>query len=192
MTKTILLTGFEPFGKVTENPSQRLIEHFSSVSVPGIKVITQILSVTYDGAGQCICDLTAQHAPDVIIMLGVAQSRPTISLERFALNIDDASIADNAGVLRQGEAIIKEGNQALQSSLPLQKMHDAIATKNIPVRYSNHAGAYVCNHIFYCALYDLKQHNNDIPCGFIHVPSLETISLEQQIVAIEACLKIFA
>ena len=190
--KTILLTGFEPFGKVAKNPSQQIVEHFAKHSPANVHLITRILPVTYQGSSACLCDLLEDDAIDALLMLGVSASRPAISLERFALNINDASLPDNDGVLRQGEPIIPNGVQALTGTLPLKQMYDAITHCEIPVRFSNHAGAYVCNHIYYSAIHELNHRNLQIPCGFVHVPSLATISLEKQIDAIACCLDVLA
>jgi pyrrolidone-carboxylate peptidase len=38
------------------------------------------------------------------------------------------------------------------------------------VAISNHAGAYLCNHVFYVARHFLEQRGRAVPCGFIHLP----------------------
>lgn len=39
----------------------------------------------------------AQHRPSLVLALGLAANRVDISLERVAVNVDDARIPDNAG-----------------------------------------------------------------------------------------------
>ena len=189
----ILLTGFVPFGKVATIPSQQIIEQIAA-SGRYPQVVTAVLPVDYTGGTDCLQALITQHQPQVIICLGVAQNRAKISLERFALNVDDASLPDNAGVLRQGEPICAGEPLAYQSTLPLPAFYTALAARSIPVEFSNHAGAYLCNHVFYMA-----RHLTDrqaIPCGFIHVPGIldETaaeskgLPLATMVEAIEICL----
>jgi pyroglutamyl-peptidase len=87
------------------------------------------------------------------------------------LNLDDASIPDNAGVLKSGELIESDGPAAYWSTLPLERFYHALALENIPVSFSNHAGTYLCNHVFYVARHETAA--PPILCGFIHVPLID-------------------
>lgn len=182
----ILLSGFEPFGEVEDNPSQRIVEHYIEQKNPDI--ICEIAKVDYEWAGEGICILIEALQPDAVILLGVAQKRKAISLERIAVNINDASIPDNYGNLIQGEQIVEGAPVGYWSTLPLDAMYKALSSAEIPVRYSNHAGAFLCNHVMYDCLHYLARIDKNIPCGFIHVPSVEAVSLDDQIKAIELCI----
>jgi len=190
-TMKLLLTGFEPFGKIQINPSQLIVEHFAKQG--NTSVVTEILPVVYKAAGECIKDLFSQHQPDAILMLGVAGNREEINLERIAINVNDAAIADNKGFHAQGQRIIENAPVGYWSTLPLLQIHEAISQEGIAVKYSNHAGAYLCNHVFYSARHLLETTRQaQIPCGFIHVPPLEKMEISLQIRAIEAgmgCLR---
>lgn len=192
----ILLTGFEPFGKVDINPSQRIIEHFAAQERDDL--IALVLPTEYAASARRLEAAIRQCNPDAVICLGVAQSRQTISLERVAINVDDASIADNAGVLASGDLIAIDGPAAYWSTLPLDALRAALAERGIPVNISNHAGAYVCNHAFYSARHIVETLDRPIPCGFIHVPGLlktegETstgLALDVMLEAIDVCLRV--
>jgi pyroglutamyl-peptidase len=192
----VLLTGFQPFGDLTVNPSQCIVEHFQAQQRDDL--ITQVLPTEYQRAGECIQEAIRDCTPDAVISLGVAQRRQKINLERIAVNVDDASVADNAGILASGEMIAPDGPVAYWSTLPLTAMRAALEEQNIPVTLSNHAGAYICNHAFYTARHTLEALGRSIPCGFIHVPDLakvdgETSSglpLEVMIEAVTICLAI--
>lgn len=190
----VLLTGFEPFGDLKLNPSQLIVEYFQTQQRPD--VIALVLPTAYRASGERLEAAIRQHNPDAIISLGVAQSRPMISLERVALNVDDASRPDNDGVLASGEQIAPDGPVAYWSTLPLDAMRAALEARGIPVSISNHAGTYVCNHIFYSARHIVTAHRLSIPCGFIHVPDLATgegdattgLPLGVMIEAVQICL----
>ncbi len=192
----ILLTGFEPFGELQVNPSQLIVEHFQAEQRPDL--VGLVLPTAYQAAGAQIEAAIQRYQPDAILSLGVAQSRKTISLERIAVNVDDASLTDNAGALASGELIAVEGPIAYWSTLPIQPMLAALQAKNIPASISNHAGTFVCNHTFYSARRAVERLNLAIPCGFIHVPDLlktegEAIiglPLEVMIEAVEICLDV--
>lgn len=186
---TILITGFEPFGTVADNPSQRIVERIAAQANRAI--IAQTLPVDYATAGDKLIGLIDQHTPDAVLLLGVAESRTSISLERIAVNINDARIPDNAGNQVKGEKIHHAGPVGYWSTLPLETFYATISDMNIPISYSNHAGAYLCNHVFYRARHHLTAtHRADVPCGFVHVPSVDAVALEAQINAIQACANI--
>jgi len=192
----ILLTGFEPFGKVLDNPSQRVVEHFAAkglASEQKAKLITAVLPVDYVAASAILEELLESHKPDAVLMLGVAQMRESINLERIAINVNDAKIADNAGNLKSGQAIVDDAPVAYRSTLPLEAMYQAIQDAGISVVYSNHAGAYLCNHVFYFARHWLECAGlGHIPCGFIHLPDMgeeaPKMPLVEMIRAIELAL----
>ncbi|HVU13273.1 MAG TPA: hypothetical protein VHD90_18470 [Phototrophicaceae bacterium] len=191
-----LITGFEPFGDLQVNPSQLIVEHFQAQQRPDR--VALVLPTAYQAAGERIEAAIQRYQPDAILALGVAQSRKTISLERIAVNVDQAALADNAGVLASGELIAEDGPIAYWSTLPIQPMLAALQAKDIPASISNHAGTFVCNHTFYSARRAVERLNLAIPCGFIHVPDLlksegevtTGLPLEVMIEAVEICLDV--
>ena len=170
MAIKILLTGFEPFGEVEANPSHRVVEALRGADIAGIELAAAVLPVRYAAAGECIRLLIRENRPDYVLALGVAAKSEGIRIERVALNLDDSESPDNDGVLRQGESILADGPPAYFSRLPLNGLKDVLESAGIPVRISNHAGAYLCNHAYYAATHEVEQLG--LPSGvvFIHVP----------------------
>ena len=78
---TILITGFEPFGKGTLNPSGEIVKQIS-----GHNIVTAILPVAYAQSAERLLELITQHNPDVVICLGQAEGRTQITPERIAIN----------------------------------------------------------------------------------------------------------
>ncbi|MCB9135814.1 MAG: hypothetical protein H6636_10340 [Anaerolineales bacterium] len=175
----LLLTGFEPFGKNNTNPTQHIVETLAAQTpYPGVELITCVLPVEYLRAEQQLLALVRKHRPDVILSLGLAETRAKICLERVALNLDDTSAPDNAGELRQGTSICPDAPTAYFSTHPLDQLKTALDNAEIPVQISNHAGAYLCNHIFYVARHEVEPLG--IPCGFIHTPQAKEFAPEAQ------------
>jgi len=172
MTLKFLLTGFEPFSNLEENPSQQIIEHISSHEArqDDFDLTTAVLPVDYVAADSCLLDLIHKHQPDAILSLGVATKREGVFLERVALNLDDSKHADNAGIQRSGAPVIPDGPAAYFSTLPLEALRDGLAQRGFPVEISNHAGAFLCNHAFYRAAYEIQKLGLHTVNGFIHVP----------------------
>ena len=190
---TVLLTGFEPFGTATSNPSGEIVKQIS-----GDNIVTAILPVAYAQSAQQLLALIAQHNPDVVICLGQAEGRTSITPEKVAINLDDARLADNEGVVRNGVKIINEGPDAYFSTLPLNTMVDAIKAQGIPAAVSLSAGAFLCNHVFYIA--QNKFAGSNVRSGFVHVPlmdsqapefpELPTMPLDQMVTAVRAMLEV--
>lgn len=184
----ILVTGFEPFDKVADNPSQWIVDNLIAQDNPHISA--HVLPVDYEQAGEKLLALITKIQPTAVLLLGVAQNSKTIRLERIAININDASIPDNEGKLVQGRKIADDAPVGYWSTLPLDSIYDALIDAEIPVKFSNHAGAYLCNHVMYSALHYFAKQKTPIPCGFVHVPSVEAVRLKEQIRAIEFCIDV--
>ena len=193
----IVLTGFTAFAGVDVNPSEKIIQYIQAQEVDD--VVAEVLPVTFQTAGERIRELIRDHQPHAVMMLGVAGGRDAINLERFALNINDATVPDNSGKRVSGQEIVPDGATAYRSTLPLEMMKAKLESLEIPVVYSNHAGAYVCNHVFYCARHAIDTNGLNIPCGFIHIPMMQEanhegasvgLPLQTMIDATVACLDV--
>jgi pyroglutamyl-peptidase len=192
MTK-VLLTGFEPFGKATSNPSGEIVKQIS-----GDNIVTAILPVAYAQSAERLLALIAEHNPDVVISLGQAEGRTQITPEKVAINLDDARLADNEGVMRNDVKILKDGPDAYFSTLPIKEIVNAIQAKGIPAAVSLSAGAFLCNHVFYVA--QNKFAGTSVRSGFVHVPlmdsqasefpGLPTMPLDQMVKAVRAMLEV--
>ena len=192
MTK-VLLTGFEPFGTATSNPSGEIVKQIS-----GDNIVTAILPVAYTQSADRLLALIAEHNPDVVICLGQAEGRTAITPEKVAINLDDARLADNEGVLRNDVKILDDGPVAYFSTLPVKEMVDAIKAQGIPATVSLSAGTFLCNHVFYVA--QNKFAGTKIRSGFVHVPlmdsqapefpGLSTMPLDQMVKAVRAMLEV--
>ena len=189
----VLLTGFEPFGKATSNPSAEIVKQIS-----GEKIVTAILPVAYTQSADQLLALIAEHNPDVVICLGQAEGRTQITPEKVAINLDDARLADNEGMLRNDVKIVEDGPDAYFSTLPVKEMVEAAKAQGIPAAVSLSAGAFLCNHVFYIAQNKLV--GTKIRSGFIHVPlmdsqapefpGLPTMPLDQMVTAVRAMLEV--
>jgi len=192
MTK-VLLTGFEPFGTATSNPSGEIVKQIS-----GDNIVTAILPVTYAQSAERLLALIAEHNPDVVICLGQAEGRTQITPEKVAINLDDARLPDNAGVQRSDVKILDGGPDAYFTTLPIKEMVDAAKAAGVAASVSLSAGAFLCNHVFYVAQNNFA--GTKVRSGFVHVPlmdsqapefpGLPTIPLDQMIKAVRAMLEV--
>ena len=169
--KRILMTGFEPFGGDAENASWDAVSQLPDV-LDGVEILKRQIPVVYDSVGKILRQLTEELSPDAVICVGQAANRCAVTPEKVAINWKSAVIADNAGVLYSGEFIHPEAPDAYFSTLPVEKMVDAMRKDGVPAQVSYTAGTYVCNCALYELLHYLKQHNPHIRACFIHVPYL--------------------
>src|SRR5579885_1104178 len=149
----LLLTAFEPFGKLRVNASEEVVKkivHRNGRS-HACEIIAQVLPTEYSASAGQIRRLIRKHRPDALLCLGVAAARDAICLERFALNVDEEKLPDNAGRIASGKPIRRGGPEAYRSTLPIDKMLRALQRRRIRARISNSAGTFVCNHAFYVA-----------------------------------------
>ncbi len=194
----VLLTGFEPFNNARLNPSEQLVIRMRPDSVPGAHIITAVLPVVYSESADHLLALVDEHQPDVVISFGQAEGRKGITPERFAVNLNDASIADNKGHLRVDQPIHAETPTAYESTLPTKELVAAMQAEGIPASLSLSAGAFVCNHIFYELQNALK--DKDIISGFVHVPlmneqqedfpGLFTMDVDQMVLACKTMITV--
>ena len=193
--RKVLLTGFEPFGNATSNPSGEIVRQIS-----GDNIVTAILPVAYAQSAERLLSLIEEHKPDVVICLGQAEGRTAITPERIAINLDDARLPDNQGVLRNDVKILEDGPDAYFSTLPVNDIVAAIKAQGIPAAVSLSAGAFLCNHVFYVA--QNKFAGSDVRSGFVHVPlmdsqaaefpGLPTMPLDQMVLAVRAMIDVVA
>ena len=189
----VLLTGFEPFGTATSNPSGEIVKQIS-----GDNIVTAILPVAYAQSAEALLGLIEHHKPDVVICLGQAEGRTQITPERIAINLDDARLADNEGVERSDVKILDNGPDAYFTTLPINKMVEAIKAAGVPASVSLSAGAFLCNHVFYVA--QNKFAGSKVRSGFVHVPLMDsqapefpgmpTMPLDQMVKAVRAMLEV--
>ncbi|WP_446470565.1 pyroglutamyl-peptidase I [Xenorhabdus stockiae] len=170
--KTILVTAFEPFGGDATNPSWEAIKRLQGSRVGDANIEVHQLPCIFDTSLAQLYTIIDKYQPELVISVGLAGGRPDITVERVAININDARIADNAGHQPIDTPIIAGGPAAYFSSLPIKAMVRALNISDIPATVSQTAGTFVCNHVMYGLLHYLTQKYPAARGGFIHVPYL--------------------
>jgi pyroglutamyl-peptidase len=165
----VLITGFEPFGGETVNPSWEAVSVLQGVRITAHRVETRCLPVVFGESLKCLRKAIAETKPVLVICVGQAGGRGQISLERIAINVDDARIPDNAGQCPVDTAVVIDGPAGYFSTLPIKRLLAELHRAGIPAEISQTAGTYVCNHVFYGLMHGLKK-NRGIRGGFVHIP----------------------
>ena len=167
---TILLTGFEPFGGETTNPSWNAVRALrDDWSGPGVLHAVE-LPVDFRAVGPTLVEAVERYRPDVVICTGLAGGQADIAVERVAVNIEDPGVPDNAGYQPVDEPVDADGPAAYFSTLPVKAITARLVEEGIPASVSNTAGTYTCNHVFYRLMRTLAERRPHAVGGFIHVP----------------------
>lgn len=93
----VLLTGFEPFDGETVNPSWEVVKQLDGTMIAGQPVIARQLPCVFGEALSVLYAAIEDLQPRLVIAVGQAGGRVDISVERVAINVDDARIPDNKG-----------------------------------------------------------------------------------------------
>lgn len=188
--KRLLITGFDPFGGATVNPSWMAVERLPDQIGECVLCKLQIPTV-FGKAAAAVLEIARQFCPDTILCIGQAGGRAAVTPERIGVNIRDARIPDNAGNQPRGEFVDSSGPAAYFSTLPVEAMAQAIRDAGVDATVSNSAGAFVCNDVLYSLLHHYD--GTAVRVGFVHVPYLPeqgapSMELAQIVRALESAI----
>ncbi|BCJ27202.1 pyroglutamyl-peptidase I [Actinocatenispora sera] len=160
---SVLVTGFEPFGGASTNPSSAAVSTMDGVH-------TVELPCTFGGSIPALRAAIDRYQPELVVCAGLAGGRAGLSVERVAINVDDARIPNNAGTQPVDEPVVPDGPAAYFSSLPIKACVAALRDAGIPAAVSQTAGTFVCNHVFYGLAHLIATEFPAVRGGFVHVP----------------------
>ncbi len=171
---TILVTGFDPFDGAAVNPSWEAVQALHGREIAGHRVVAGQLPTEFERSLPTLAALVQAHQPTLVVCCGQAGGRAAISLERVAINVQDARIPDNAGARPVDEPVVAgpDAPAAYFTTLPIKAMRRALQAAGLQAEVSQTAGTFVCNHVFYGLMHHLAQNRVGVRGGFIHVPWL--------------------
>lgn len=167
--RTVLLTGFEPFGGQEVNPSELAARALDGRVIGRHRVVSRVLPCVFGDAAKVLRGELRALRPSLVICAGEAGGRAEIAVERVAINVDDARMCDNAGAQPIDRPIAARGPAAYWSTLPIKAIARALHAEGLPVAISQSAGTFVCNHVFYALMRSLARRRG-VRGGFVHVP----------------------
>src|SRR5947207_161319 len=181
----ILITGFEPFPGAPFNPTVPLVERLLKLRRPAlsdVERISHIFPVTYGAVDRQLPQLVAAHAPDALLMFGLAARTPHVRIETRARN-DITTIFPDAGHTRIKLGKIEPGGPAAllfgpHTSLLLR----AAQLTGVPSAASRNAGRYLCNYLSWRAIEAVEGADAPGPrlAAFIHVPLVPRAVLQRR------------
>lgn len=202
--KQVLLTGFEPFDGESTNVSIEVANRLARWSGANCNISVREMPTVFDESIVCLKRGMRDVQPDVVICLGQGWDRSTVSVERVALNLNDARIPDNRGNQPVDTRTVVKGPAAYWSTLPVKAIVQALVQHDIPASISETAGTFVCNHLFYGLMHELRRKGSvwrkkGTVGGLIHLPCFpeqttghsgrNTLSLELMVKAVQLAIE---
>ncbi len=183
----IIVTGFDPFGGETINPSIECVKALPDIE--GVELIRLELPTVFKESAKRLNEVINDVKPDAVLSVGQAGGRAGITMERIAINVDDARIPDNISQQPIDEAIQLDGEAAYFTTLPIKRIVKAIREAGISAEVSNSAGTFVCNHIMYQALFAATKADKPFKAGFMHIPFIPEQTTDKPSLPLEESTK---
>ena len=183
----IIVTGFDPFGGETINPSIECVKALPEIE--GVELIRLELPTVFKESAIRLNEVINDVKPDAVLSVGQAGGRAGITMERIAINVDDARIPDNISQQPIDEAIQLDGEAAYFTTLPIKRIVKAIREAGISAEVSNSAGTFVCNHIMYQSLFAATKADKPFKAGFMHIPFIPEQTTDKPSLPLEESTK---
>ncbi|WP_419880672.1 pyroglutamyl-peptidase I [Peribacillus sp. B-H-3] len=170
--KTVLVTGFDPFGGEQVNPALESVKKLKGITISDHEIKVKEIPTVFHKSIDHLKEAIRESDPAIVICVGQAGGRHDLSIERVAINVDDARIPDNDQNQPIDKEVIKGGPVGYLSTLPIKAIVKEMNAQGIPASVSQSAGTFVCNHLFYGLMHELHSLPKNIRGGFIHIPYL--------------------
>ena len=167
--KQLLITGFEPFGGETVNPSWEAVRLLPE-TLGDYKLTKLQIPTVFGRAAGTVLETARTLQPDVILCIGQAGGRSGVTPEVIGINLREARIPDNAGNQPENVPVVPDAPAAYFSTVPVRAMVRAIRDAGVPAALSYSAGAFVCNDVLFSLLHAYDGTQTKV--GFVHGPFL--------------------
>lgn len=183
MKKRILLTGFEPFGPHRVNSSWEAIRALDATRIGTSTIRSLLLPVEYSAGPRKLTQALQEYRPDICLSFGLSAGEG-VKLERLARN-GHRGKSDNAGLVPKLAELEPGRDAVFSATLPLSAMKSALENAGIPVCYSDDAGGYVCNALFFRLA--AATAGTGMAAGFIHLPPADEFFTQSRLEEVVAC-----
>src|SRR3954465_12430729 len=151
-----LVTAFEAFGGADTNASAAAVARLPP-RIAAIEIITAQLPTSYARAAHALIHEIERANPKLVLCVGDARERTQLNVERIAINLKDARLADNDGAQPVDAPVVAGAPAAYFSSLPVRAISSSLIAAELPAVLSYSAGTFVCNHVFYTLMHHAAQ-----------------------------------
>ncbi|WP_169746860.1 pyroglutamyl-peptidase I family protein [Demequina gelatinilytica] len=164
----VLITAFEPLpstmGDGAADASRILAETWQGSA----EIVARDLIPAYTESSRRLRASVAKHLPDAVLVIATDPDATAITVERLAVNLDDAPVPDAHGAQPIDSPVVAGAPAGLWTTLPAREIVDALAARGLPARLSVNAGGGLANHVFYVLQRELAEWG--VPSGLVRVP----------------------
>jgi pyroglutamyl-peptidase len=169
---TVLITGFGPFPGAPFNPTDPLARRLGARRRPAFAEVARpvhVFRTSYAAVDAELPTLIGRHAPDVLLLFGLASRTPYLRIEMQTRNAVSALVPDEGGRMRRTTGIQKGHPAAIAGRAPFHSLVNAARAARVPARLSRNAGSYLCNYLYWRGI-ETKTRNKTSLVVFVHVP----------------------
>lgn len=171
MSRTIILTGFAPFGNYTANPTEDLAKKYMGYKTTNDRlVISIVLPCTYFGAFKMLKKLIKEEEPYAVISTGLSSSVRRVRIESTFKNKLEGKYPDANGMMPLGIPIEYNAPKTLVSQVNHLYLTNILRMNKIPVEISKDADAYICNSLGYLTTKYILDNDLFAKNVFLHIP----------------------
>eukprot|EP00057_Strongylocentrotus_purpuratus_P032198 XP_786904.2 PREDICTED: pyroglutamyl-peptidase 1 [Strongylocentrotus purpuratus] len=170
--KTIVVTGFGPFGEHEVNASWVAVQELERLGLKDdVQLVVKELPVIYDSVAITVPALWKEYNPVLMVHVGVSSVASELTLEQQGHNkgYNKPDVTSKFPETKDFNCIIG-GPDCILSHINMAVASDKLnRTENCPVKavVSYNAGRYLCGYCYYLSL-----HQSSDSSVFIHVPPL--------------------
>ncbi|KAJ8030046.1 Pyroglutamyl-peptidase 1 [Holothuria leucospilota] len=184
--RTVVVTGFGPFGEHRVNASWAAVQEMSKLDLPdNLSLIQLEIPVEYKAVDKLVPFIWEKYKPDLVIHIGVSGIASELTLEQQGHN-NGYDKLDVTQMVPKTPVCKENGPDCILSQINMSSVCEDINSSNCNVKavVSYCAGRYLCGYAYYTSL-----HHNPSCSAFIHVPPLnEPYSAHQLALGIREAL----
>ena len=187
----VLVTGFEPFGNYSVNPSGLIAENLNGTMIGNVLVVGVVLPVNFTEAVEVVDAAIDEYRPVLVVSTGLNARWSCLSVEHWGVDL----WRDVQHGVRVPRRLDPHGAWVRPVSIPVGLCVAGLREAGIPVRSSWWAGMYVCNAVLYGELGHVQEEGLDVSVGFVHVPLLDSqdaggLSLETEVSGVRLVIEL--
>ncbi|XP_051989691.1 pyroglutamyl-peptidase 1 [Xyrauchen texanus] len=167
--KTVVVTGFEPFGDHTVNASWVAVQELEKLGLgDDINLHVAEVPVEYQAVQNLLPSLWKQHLPQLVVHVGVSGMATTVTLEQCGHNHGYMRL-DNCRFCPESRCCMEGGPDCIHSVINMDAVCERVNASElgVTVSVSKDAGRYLCDYTYYTSL-----SLGDGRSAFVHVPPL--------------------
>lgn len=166
----VLVTAFEEFAQRKVNASEIVLDLQGKAKLSErIRLQRCVLPVQWKKTFAILQKRVKTQKPKLIILLGES-GRTKISIERQA-SPHNAALADNLGKFPRKQVSGERKHVLLSNLEKIKMLKKTFTERGLPCAYSDDAGNYLCNFIYYKTLESCTKNSEIV---FIHIPAQYT------------------